>query len=75
MLCISFIGDLKGSTELNPTKSINEIAEKTPQKHFEGNCYSALAKPKQTQQECVIMTLRVSLPKGQTISTITNGSN
>jgi hypothetical protein len=57
MLCISFIGDLKGSTELNPTKYINEIAEKTPQKHFEGNCYSALAKPKQTQQECAIMTL------------------
>jgi hypothetical protein len=57
MLCISFIGDLKGGTELNPTKYINEIPEKTPQKHFEGNCYSALAKPKQTQQECVTMTL------------------
>jgi len=57
MLCISFIGDLNGSTELNPTKYNNDIAEKTPQKHFEGNCYSALAKPKQTQQECVIMTL------------------
>jgi hypothetical protein len=57
MLCISFIGDLKGSTELNPTKYINEIAEKTPQKHFEAYYYSALAKPKQTQQECAIMTL------------------
>jgi hypothetical protein len=57
MLCISFIADLKGSTELNPTIYINEIAEKTPQKHFEGNCYSALAKPKQTEQECANMTL------------------